>query len=149
MKKYLLLAATTMLISTWLLAAQATEPLAFQGVMKDLGKHMQTIAGAIAREDWALVGKTAPLIAAHPQPPAAEKARIISYMGSNMARFKAFDMQTHEAAHALEHAAMEKNGTGVIDAFREIQSGCLGCHQNFRAAFVEHFYGMKSAGTAQ
>jgi cytochrome c556 len=148
MKKYLLLAVTAG-ASSLMFSAQAAEPLAFQGVMKDLGKHMQTITGAIAYEDWELVAKTAPLIAAHPQPPAAEKARIIAYMGSKMGKFKSFDLQTHEAAHALEHAAMEKNGVQVIDAFQKIQLGCLGCHQNFRAAFVEYFYGRKNTGLAQ
>ena len=141
MKK--LVMAATLSTSLLALAAHAAEPLAFQGVMKELGRHMQTVAGAIALEDWATVEKTAPLIAAHPQPPAEEKARIISFMGSNMGKFKSFDMQAHEAAHKMEHAAHEQNGQQVIDAYREVQSACLGCHQNFRKPFVEHFYGTK------
>ncbi|MGV8935133.1 MAG: cytochrome c [Gallionellaceae bacterium] len=120
---------------------QATEPLAFQGVMKNLGKHMQTIAGAIALEDWELVEKTAPLIGAHPQPPAEEKARIFSFIGSNMDKFKAIDMETHEAAHELQHAAHAKDGQQVIVAYQKLQSACLGCHQAFRKPFVAHFYG--------
>jgi hypothetical protein len=40
---------------------RAAEPLAFQGVMKGLGKHRLTITGAIANEDWVLVAQTAPL----------------------------------------------------------------------------------------
>lgn len=140
MKKHLV-AGATIALALMAFTARAAEPLAFQGVMKDLGKHMQTITGAIAYEDWELVAKTAPLIAAHPQPSVAEKARIISYMGTNMGKFKSFDMQTHEAAHELEHAAMEKDGAQVINAFQKLQTGCLGCHQNFRAAFVAHFYG--------
>lgn len=143
MKKSLVLTAATLALSLSALAAHAAEPLAFQGVMKDLGKHMQTVTGAIALEDWELVAKTAPLIAAHPQPPAAEKARIISFMGGNMGKFKSFDMQTHEAAHEMEHAAHEKNGMQVIAAFQKVQTSCLGCHQAFRKPFVEHFYGKK------
>lgn len=141
MKK--LVMAATLSTSLLAMAAQAAEPLAFQGVMRELGKHMQTVAGAIALEDWATVEKTAPLIAAHPQPPAEEKARIIQFMGANMGKFKSFDMQAHEAAHKMEHAAHEQNGQQVIDAYREVQSACLGCHQNFRKPFVEHFYGTK------
>ncbi|HEU0186603.1 MAG TPA: cytochrome c [Gallionellaceae bacterium] len=141
MKK--LVMAATLSTSLLALAAQAAEPLAFQGVMKELGKHMQTVAGAIALEDWETVEKTAPLIAAHPQPPAEEKARIIGFMGANMGKFKSFDMQAHEAAHKMEHAAHEQDGQQVIDAYREVQSACLGCHQNFRKPFVEHFYGKK------
>lgn len=143
MNMKLILTATTLALSLTALAANAAEPLAFQGVMKDLGKHMQTVTGAIAQEDWELVAKTAPLIAAHPQPPAEEKARIIKFMGTNMGKFKSFDMQTHEAAHEMEHAAREKNGMQVIAAFQKVQAACLSCHQDFRKPFVEHFYGKK------
>jgi len=143
MKNNFLLAAASLVLSMLASAAQAAEPLAFQGVMKDLGKHMQTTAGAIANEDWELVANTAPLIAAHPQPPAMEKARIMSFMGTNMAKFKDFDMQTHEGAHELMHAAHEKNGVQVIAAFQKVQLSCLNCHQAFRKPFVEHFYGKK------
>lgn len=138
-----ILAALTVLLSllTITAPAQADEPLALQGVMKDLGKHMQTIAGAIAYEDWVQVANIAPLIAAHPQPPIAEKARIISFMGSDMGKFKSFDMQTHEAAHEMEHAAHEHNGVQVIAAFQKVQASCLACHQAFRKPFAEHFYG--------
>jgi len=141
MKRSLISAAATFALSLMSLAAQAAEPLALQGVMKDLGRHMQTITAAIAYEDWELVARTAPLIAAHPQPPALEKARIISFMGSNMSKFKAFDMQTHEATHELQHAAQEKDGVQLIAAFQKVQTSCLGCHQAFRKPFVEHFYG--------
>lgn len=141
MKMRLILAAAILASSALTVAAQAAEPLAFQGVMKDLGKHTQTIAGAIAYEDWELVERTAPLIAAHPQPPAAEKARIFSFIGSNMGAFKAFDLQTHEAAHEMEHAAHAKDGVQVIAALQKMQTACLGCHQAFRKPFVEHFYG--------
>lgn len=141
MQKKMILAALTLVLSLLTSLTQAAEPLALQGVMKDLGKHMQTTAGAIAYEDWELVANTAPLIASHPQPPILEKARIVSYMGGNMSKFKAFDMEIHEAAHDLQHAAHEKNGVQVIAAFQKVQASCLACHQAFRKPFVEHFYG--------
>ncbi len=139
----MIVATITIALVTLMLSAQAAEPLAFQGVMRDLGKHMQTVVGAISYEDWELVAKTAPLIAAHPQPSLGEKARIVAYIGLNMGTFKSFDTQTHEAVHEMQHAAVEKDGLQVIAAFQKLQTGCLGCHQNFRAAFVEHFYGKK------
>lgn len=145
----LILATTTFVLATLTLSTQAAEPLALQGVMRDLGKHMQTVTGAISYEDWDLVAKTAPLIAAHPQPSVSEKARIITYVGLDMGKFKSFDTQTHEAAHEMQHAALEKDGVQVIAAFQKLQTGCLGCHQNFRAAFVEHFYGKKEIETGK
>ena len=117
------------------------EPLVLQKVMKDLGKHMQTITDGISREDWALVEKTAPLIGEHPQPPISEKTRIIGFMGSDMGKFKAYDGETHDAAHKLAHVAQEKDGVAVINAFQTLQTSCYNCHQAFRKPFVKHFYG--------
>lgn len=124
---------------------QAAEPLALQKVMKDLGKNMQTITDGISRGDWELVEKTAPLIADHPQPPMMEKMRIISFMGTNMGKFKAHDAETHDQAQAVGKAAKAKDGPGVILAFQKLQTSCYNCHSEFRKPFVEHFYGKKDA----
>jgi len=123
--------------------AQAAESLALQKVMRDLGSNMQTITDGISRGDWELVEKTAPLIANHPQPPIAEKLRIMTFMGSDMGKFKAHDSATHEQAQALGKAAQARDGEGVILAFQKLQTSCLGCHQEFRKPFVEHFYGTR------
>ena len=141
MKKKLVVAASLIGIALSVTQVQAAEPLELHKVMQELGKSMQVITDGIAREDWESVAKTAPMIAQHPQPPATEKARIISFMGAKMSSFKALDMKTHEAAHDLMHAAHDKDGQQVIDAFQKVQTTCLNCHQAFRAPFVEHFYG--------
>ncbi len=141
MKKQMIVAASLASIALTASNVQAAEPLEFQKVMKELGRNMQTVTGGISREDWELVAATAPMIAEHPQPPRAEKTRIISFMGGEMSKFKAFDTQVHEAAHDLMHAAHEKDGQKVIAAFQKVQSTCLNCHQAFRSRFVEHFYG--------
>lgn len=125
--------------------AQAVEPLALQKVMQDLGRNMQTITDGISREDWELVEKTAPLIADHPQPPMMEKMRIMSFVGTNMGKFKAYDGETHEQAQAVGRAAKAKDGPGVILAFRKLQTSCYNCHSDFRKPFVAHFYGRKDA----
>ena len=133
--------ATAALMILAVANAQAAEPLELRKIMKDLGQNMQIVTGAISREDWALVESTAPLIAEHPQPPVSEKMRIITFMGTNMSRFKGFDEQTHEAASEMAAAARDKDGQKVISAFQKIQLSCLGCHQSFRRGFMEHFYG--------
>lgn len=122
---------------------QRAEPLVLQKVMKDLGKHMQAITDGISREDWAVVEKMAPLIGEHPQPPLSEKTRIIGFMGSNMGKFKAYDGETHEAAHVLAEAAKNKDGQAVINAFQTLQTSCYNCHREFRKPFVKHFYGIQ------
>ncbi len=141
MKKQFVLAVALITFALSISHAQAADPLELQKVMKELGKNMQVITDGISREDWELVAKTAPLIAAHPQPPVTEKLRIMKFMGSEMAKFKALDGETHEAAHGLEHTAHEKDGQKVIAAFQQVQTTCLNCHQTFRGKFVDHFYG--------
>ncbi len=125
--------------------AHAAEPLALQKVMKDLGKNMQVITDGISREDWELVEKTAPLIADHPQPPFSEKMRIMGFVGTNMARFKAHDGETHDQAQAVGKAAKTRDGQGVILAFQKLQTSCYNCHSEFRQPFVAHFYSRKAA----
>ncbi|HEY0824188.1 MAG TPA: cytochrome c, partial [Ramlibacter sp.] len=117
------------------------EPLALRKIMRDLGHDMEAVSGAISREDWTAIAKLAPRIASHPQPPAGEKLRILSFAGSNASAFRAHDQRTHDAALALQEAAARADGKGVIAAFATLQNTCLACHQAFRPSFVEHFYG--------
>lgn len=124
--------------------AHAAEPLALQKVMKDLGKNMQIITDGISREDWELVAKTAPLIADHPQPPFSEKMRIMGFVGTNMAKFKAHDGETHDQAQAVGKAAKAQDGQAVILAFQKLQTSCYNCHSEFRKPFVAHFYGKRN-----
>lgn len=122
---------------------QAAEPLMLQKIMKDLGRNMQTITDGISREDWALIEKQAHLIANHPQTALSEKVRIMGFAGTSMTKYKAYDSETHEAAHGLGKAAKSKDGAGVINSFQKLQSACFNCHREFRKPFVEHFYGQQ------
>ncbi len=123
----------------------AAEPLAMQGIMKDMGRNMQAIVDGLSREDYAAVEKAALAIANHPQPPLGEKMRIMGFVGGNAPRFKAFDSETHGNATALAHASKNGNGEESIATFRKLQSSCLACHQAFRKPFADHFYGKAEA----
>ena len=116
------------------------EPLVLQGVMQQLGRDMQAVTGAIATEDWSTVAELSPKIARHAQPPMMEKLRILSWLDSDAGKFRGFDGEVHDAATAMEKAAMRGEGQAVIKAFSEVQLSCLGCHQEFRAPFIKHFY---------
>lgn len=131
-------------VSSLFLAAyssHAAEPLALRAVMKDMSTNMQVITDAIAREDWELVRDTVPQIADHAQPPAAEKARIMQFMGAEMAKFKAYDGEVHQAAQGLAAAAGNQDAPGVIAAFQKVQTACHNCHRDYRKRIVDHFYG--------
>jgi len=138
-----LIAAFATLLAIGMTRAQAAEPLALRKVMRDLGSNMQTITDGISRGDWEQVEKTAPLIADHPQPPLAEKMRIMRFMGGDMGKFKAHDSETHAQAQAVGKAAKAGDGAGVILAFQKLQTSCYDCHREFRKPFVEHFYGTR------
>jgi cytochrome c556 len=121
-------------------ASTAEAPMALRQVMTKLGQDMQSVAGAIAREDWPQVARLAPEIAHHEAPPLTEKLRILAWMGTDAGRFKGFDEQTHHAASAMGEAAARQDGRAVIESFARVPLGCLGCHENFRQAFIDHFY---------
>lgn len=125
----------------WSDTTAGTQPLELRRIMQELGKNMQDVTAGISREDWALVASIAPRIADHPQPPISEKMRILSFVGTDMGRFKGYDGKTHQAARALEEAAAGGDGNSVIAAFANLQGSCLACHQSFRKPLVAHFYG--------
>jgi cytochrome c556 len=119
---------------------ETTEALELQTIMSDLGKQMQKITDGISKEDWALVRESAINIADHPQPPLSEKIKILSFVGTNISTFKAYDTKTHNAAIILSKSAIEKDGNKIITNFSILQKTCLACHQQFRQLFREHFY---------
>lgn len=129
--------------SAWSAGNTDEEPLALRGIMHDLGEQAQTVAGAIAHEDWAQVAEAAVRIAEHPEPPPGEKARILTLIGAEAARFRGHDQKAGEAARTMAEAAKRQDGQAVIDAFHAVQTNCHGCHQEFRARLLEHFYGVR------
>lgn len=120
--------------------ADSGRPMALLGVMQKLGQDMQTVTGAISREDWSEVSRLAPGIAHHAEPPLTEKARILAWLGTDAGKFRGFDNQVHEAATVMGEAAAQGDGKAVIGAFAKVQQGCLACHQEFRKPFQEHFH---------
>ncbi|HET9452548.1 MAG TPA: cytochrome C [Aggregicoccus sp.] len=136
-------AGALLLPSSRVAAADAARPLALRAIMRDMGKNLQVITDGISREDWALVERTAPLLAEHPQPPLGEKMRLLGFLGSKAGAFRDYDGQVRQAAQALGRAAGRKDGEGAIASFAGVQRSCLGCHQRFRQPLVERFYGKR------
>lgn len=123
----------------------AAEPLALQKIMKDMGKSMQDITDGISREDWEMVEAASALIADHPEPPLFEKVRILSFVGSNMSKYKTYNAEIHNHAQGVGKAAKAGDGTSAVLSFRNLQTSCYNCHNDFRKPFSEHFYGKKDA----
>lgn len=124
-------------------AGEPTEPMFLRTVMQQLERDLQSVTGAVSREDWPQVAELAPKIARHPEPPLREKIRILTWLGTDAGKFRSFDTQIHAAAHAMGEAATHDDGQAVIAAFARVQQSCLGCHQGFRKSFQEHFEGQR------
>ena len=146
MRKLLLIAVTSAFCLNAPVYAQEEddtgpeEPMKLRKIMRDMGDDMKRIAGAISREDWALIVKTSPKIADHPQPPFGEKIRILAFAGTDISEFKDFDGKTHASARRLGAAAEREDGDGVIEEYAILQKTCLACHQRFRKSFQRYFY---------
>lgn len=130
-------------------AGEDGKPLELRRIMKNLGTDMQMITDAISREDWPAAEATARRVADHPQPGLLEKTRVLSFIGTRVTRFKAYDGETHDAARSLADAAARKDGIAAIEAFGRVQLGCHGCHQAFRREFINHFYPHERKGASQ
>jgi cytochrome c556 len=146
-RTFLTVTASALLASTcsqaWAEDAGKARALALRKIMQAMGKNMQLITDGLSREDWELVAKVAPLIADHPRPPLAETIGILKFIGADAGKFKEYDDRTHQAARAVEQAAVRSDGQSVISSFATLQNSCLACHQSFRKPFVEHFYGQR------
>ena len=120
--------------------APRPEPLALRALMQELGRDSGAIAEALAREDWLLVERAAGRIAAHPQPPAEERAKIIAFLGARAGKFRGYDQEAGQHAQALAAAARRADGRAALEAFYRMQSACMGCHAEFRPALLRQFY---------
>lgn len=129
-------------------ASEPEKPMALRAVMQQLERDMRSVTGAISREEWSQVVELAPGIGSHPQPPLREKMRILAWLGTAAGTFRGFDTQTREAAEAMGEAAARSDGQAVIAAFARLQQSCLGCHQNYRKSFREHFYEHEAVAAA-
>ncbi|MCL7744371.1 cytochrome c [Guyparkeria hydrothermalis] len=125
------------------LADEGAAPHEFHEIMEDLGDQMVGITEGITHEDWIRVAEHAEAIANHPRPPMSERVRIMAFAGTEVAQFKKYDKEVHEAASSLADTAAGGDGSAVISAFGRLQNGCLDCHAAFRSAYREHFHSAK------
>lgn len=108
-------------------------------IMRGLDEATRALAGSVAREDWTRVAEIAPCIADHPQPPLAEKLRILALVGRDSARFRDYDGQVRKAARSLQEAAKRKEGQAAARALVDMQGACQACHATFRSPIQEHY----------
>ena len=102
-------------------------------IMQQLGRDLNQISDGMWREDYAAIAAAAQSIAEHPQPPMAERSKIISGLGADAGRFRQGDQTVHDAAMAVKEAAGQENNEHVLKRYNDLVKGCMDCHTNFRA----------------
>ena len=115
----------------------AEENLTLKDVMQGLNTNLQEATYGIIMEDYDLVAKSAQAIADHPNPAKAILKKVVGHLGTEMPKFKGFDLQVHDTALELKKAAMAQDKEALLKHHNEIISGCIGCHQNYRQDISE------------
>jgi hypothetical protein len=126
------------------LAGCAAQPgpgaMALRGIMRDMGRDAAAVSDGLMRENFAAVERSATRLAAHPQPPPEERARILTWLGARAGRFRGYDQEVHGHALAVAAAAKRGDAKGALEAFHKAQSACVACHLEFRDAYMAQFY---------
>ena len=135
-----LLLTISTIATTWADETPPKNAMVLRQIMQELDNNMQLTNHAISREDWDVVAKTALLIAEHPEPPFSEKLRIMMFFGRDISRLKQLDGQTHQAAKNLATEAKTGNRQNIMRSINTLEQSCTNCHQQFKNAFVKHFY---------
>jgi len=121
-------------------ARHAHAELQLRSIMGDLGQRMELVTRGVYTADFEMIEKNALLIADHEKPPMTERMKILGFLKSGAAGFKAGDGIVHDEAAKLAEAARGKDMDGVLFSYSGVMAGCVNCHTNFRDKIVGHFY---------
>ena len=117
-------------------AAAPTDSLALKAIMADLGEDMGAAQRALWVEDFDALGEAAGAVADHPRVSPGEMARVQATLGPAFPDFAAADRRVHDLAVGLRDAAARRDTAAVLQAFSELQAGCVACHTAFRARLL-------------
>lgn len=111
--------------------AQApTRPI--RSIMVGLAQDAGRINDGLWHEDFEMIRLGARGVADHPKLAPDERALVSEALGEEFAVFVAFDTAVHEAADAMADAASTQDVSRILDLYRQVQNGCLGCHTAYR-----------------
>lgn len=110
--------------------ADTTKPL--RPLMVGLGQDTDRIATGIWYEEYDWIEEGARSIAQHPKISPVQIKKIKSVLGAEFEGFVACDKSVHNTARTLVKAARARDWSAVLDARRELQQGCMGCHTAYR-----------------
>ena len=112
-------------------------PITLRDVMLELGQSTNGVAAGIWAEDYEMIRSAATSIADHPGPNDEQRQAIMAALGEEVPNFIAADQLVHQLAVDLKTLADDEAPVeeilGRLDA---LESGCLSCHDQFRARLI-------------
>ncbi len=132
----ILVTIITLFLSTLTATASATEP-SLKEIMQALRDNLIEITDGLLIDDFDRIERGAIGIAQHPQIAPAQVKRVAKELGPEMPQFKQFDVQVHNLSLSIAAAAEAKNSDVVWADYQPLVSGCLGCHEAFKARVSE------------
>ena len=100
--------------------------------MQTLRDNLIEITDGLLVDDFDRIERGANGIAQHPQIAPSQVKRVAEELGSEMPKFKQFDVQVHNLSLSIAVAADAKNSDAVWANYQPLVSGCLGCHSAFK-----------------
>jgi len=101
-------------------------------LMVGLAQDMSRIDTGLWHEDYDLMEQGGTAIANHPKIPPGQMAQIKKALRSEFKTFVQYDQTVHKTAAELAEAAAAHDLSGVLNAYRRVQNGCIGCHTAYR-----------------
>jgi len=121
-------------------AAAKPAPTASDGslkqIMQQLGRDFDSLNQAILREDFAGAATAAHAIGFHDTPSMGQRMKLMTSLGTDMAKFKKADGKVHDLAITTEKAAKANDMPLLIKSQSELLSACMACHTSYRSRVV-------------
>ena len=111
--------------------------------MRDHLRVVQEITGALAKDDFDAIAKSAARIGWSDQ-----QAMMCKHMGAGAPGFAEVGEHFHKTADTIAEAAKRHDRAGVVTALGATLQTCVGCHDTYRQEIVDDATFTGAAGSA-
>ena len=132
MDRIWLLAVTGLVFLVTPLISVTDETAGLKTIMQDLRNNLTEITDGLLLDDFGRIERGANAIAAHPQIPPAQVARVAAELGPEMAAFKQLDTLVHDLSLEIRAAAEAQDRDAALSGYLRMMEGCLACHSGYK-----------------
>ena len=112
---------------------EATSSNDLKVIMNGLLDDTKLLTEGIFLEDFSKIKLASNNIANHPKPSSATLNKVKSNLAEEMATFKGFDMQVHNASQEIAKLAPSKDMVKMVSLYHKIIDGCQSCHNQYKS----------------